>query len=89
MEGGQAQAPAPGAPDMDVVTQIQEHIALLCARFFNFIGALQRDAPPAPLHNAAAPDPREEEVQVGAATGFAQRRLILTVSSFLYTAETN
>lgn len=66
MEGVQEPAPAPGPPDMDVVTQIQEHIALLCSRFFNFIGALQRDAPPAPLHIAAAPDPREEEVQVGA-----------------------
>jgi hypothetical protein len=54
-----------GAPEADVVTQIQDHIALICARFYNFIGALQRDAPPAPLHGDAIPDQRHEHLEVG------------------------
>lgn len=50
--------------EADVVTQLQDHIALICSRFFNFIGALQRDAPPAPIHIAGNPDQQQEEVQV-------------------------
>ena len=53
------------APEADVVTQIQDHIALICARLYNFIGALQRDAPPAPLHGEAILDQRHEHLQVG------------------------
>jgi hypothetical protein len=53
------------APEADVVTQIQDQIALICARFYNFIGALQRDAPPAPLHGEAIPDQKHEHLQVG------------------------
>lgn len=52
------------APEADVVTKIQDHIALICARFYNFIGALQRDAPPAPLHGETIPDERHEHLEV-------------------------
>lgn len=31
----------------DIVTQIQDHLNALLSSFFNFAGALQRDAPPA------------------------------------------
>jgi hypothetical protein len=58
------------APEADVVTQIQDHIALICSRFYNFIGALQRDAPPAPLHGEVVPDQRHERLQVGPAPQF-------------------
>jgi hypothetical protein len=34
-------------------TQIQEHTTALCAHFFNFTGALQRDAPPLGLDGGA------------------------------------
>lgn len=30
----------------DLVTQLQDQLSLLCSLFFNFTGALQRDAPP-------------------------------------------
>jgi hypothetical protein len=64
-----AKKDTPGAaPEADVVTQIQDHIALICARFYNFIGALQRDAPPAPLHSEVIPDQRHEHLQVGSTT---------------------
>ena len=33
----------------DVVARIQDEIARLCAGFFNFVGALQRDAPPSSI----------------------------------------
>ena len=36
-------------------TQIQEHTTALCAHFFNFTGALQRDAPPVGLDGDAPP----------------------------------
>lgn len=72
------------APEADVVTQIQDHIALICARFFNFIGALQRDAPPAPLHGEIIPDQRHEHMEVGFNCGennFRLLSLLLSVSS--------
>jgi len=53
------------APKADAVTLLQNHIALICARFYNFIGALQRDAPPAPLHGEAIPDQRHAHLEVG------------------------
>ena len=35
--------------------QIQEHTTALCAHFFNFTGALQRDAPPVGLDGDGPP----------------------------------
>lgn len=62
------------APKADAVTQIQIHIALICARFYNFIGALQRDAPPAPLHGEAIPDQRHVHLEVGLVVPNCHRR---------------
>ena len=55
---------AAGPPEPDIVTQLQDQLALICSRFFNFIGALQRDAPPAPLHGEAVQDQRHQALEV-------------------------
>lgn len=39
----------------DVITQIQDHLNVLVSNFFNFAGALQRDAPPASMKGEDAP----------------------------------
>lgn len=73
-----------GPPEADVVTQIQDHIALLCSRFFNFIGALQRDAPPVALHAEPTPDQKQEELEVRVLARislFCFSRCLLTVLS--------
>ena len=41
----------------DLVTQIQDHLNALCSMFFNFSGALQRDAPPARVADEALAEP--------------------------------
>ena len=83
-----------GPPDADVVSQIQDHIALLCSRFFNFIGALQRDAPPVPLHAEPIADQKQEELQVRISGYFSTLhahpwRFLLTTMLCQINAETN
>ena len=40
----------------DLVTQIQDHLNGLCSMFFNFAGALQRDAAPVSVAGEPAPE---------------------------------
>ena len=59
----------------DLVTQIQDHLNGLCSMFFNFAGALQRDAAPArvsdePLAEPSASRPKHDVK--GMATQLAQ-----------------
>ena len=46
----------------DLVTQIQDHLNGLCSMFFNFAGALQRDA--APVRVADEPEPEHTSSRV-------------------------
>ena len=58
------------APPADVVTALQEALGRLNGVLFNYLGALQRDAPPAALKGEAllAP-PKSYDVQARAARG--------------------
>jgi hypothetical protein len=38
---------------MDIVTQMQDQVNHIASLFFNHVGTLQRDAPPAPLAKKA------------------------------------
>jgi L-fucose mutarotase/ribose pyranase (RbsD/FucU family) len=58
----------------DIVTQLQEQILALAAKFYNVIGTLQRDAPPVAINDeeahvgsAEAPQNVDEMVQLMAA----------------------
>lgn len=63
------------APPVDLVTALQEALGRANAVLFNYIGALQRDAPPALLKGEplVAP-PKTYDVQVGAAKLKRERR---------------
>lgn len=43
-------------PTTDLVTQIQQQINHLCFLFFNDVGSLQRDAPPASIRGEPVPN---------------------------------
>ncbi|BDA41651.1 probable mediator of RNA polymerase II transcription subunit 21 [Coccomyxa sp. Obi] len=53
----------------DLVTQLQDQLSVLCSLFFNFTGALQRDAPPVSVRGEPV-DPianaQDTPAQVGA-----------------------
>lgn len=46
-------AAQPAPPPVDLITALQEQLARLNAMLFNYIGALQRDAPPQSLKGEA------------------------------------
>jgi hypothetical protein len=68
MDAPAAAAPAAAAENpegRDAVTLVQDQVAAVCAACFNFVGALQRDAPPRPLGSeplAAPPAPPGPDV---------------------------
>lgn len=66
-----AQAPPP-PPPADLVTSLQEQLGRVNAMLFNYVGALQRDAPPAAVKGEplAAP-PKAYDVQVGRGPGLS------------------
>lgn len=49
-------AVVPAQSASDLVTQIQDHLNGLCSMFYNFTGALQRDAAPRPVADEPAPE---------------------------------
>lgn len=59
--------------DVDAVTALQDEITRLCSGFFNFVGALQRDAPAASIAGesllqssaTSAKTQQEYDLQVG------------------------
>ena len=52
-------------PPLDLITSLQEQLGRVCAMIFNYMGALQRDAPPQALKQEllVAP-PTSYDVQV-------------------------
>ncbi len=51
--GGMASGPA----ITDLISQLQSEVNGLCAKLFNFLGALQRDAPPQSVKSEGLPAP--------------------------------
>ncbi|GBG70444.1 hypothetical protein CBR_g6572 [Chara braunii] len=49
---------------MDVVSQLQDQANHMASLFFNYVGALQRDAPPVRLGDEPPPPPPPPEVDV-------------------------
>jgi hypothetical protein len=66
-------------PPLDLITDLQEQVGRLDAMLFNYLGALQRDAPPQPLKEEPLVEPpKTYDVQVSAgevAALFWRRRL--------------
>lgn len=58
------------APPVDLVSSLQEAIGRLNAMLFNYLGALQRDAPPQPVkEEALVAAPKTYDVLVSGAAG--------------------
>ena len=57
-------------PPLDFVTDLQERVGRLDAMLFNYLGALQRDAPPQPLkEEPLVAAPKTYDVQVSGGEG--------------------
>jgi hypothetical protein len=52
---------------MDIVTQMQDQVNHIASLFFNHVGTLQRDAPPAPIAKKAK---QEQATEVSLMLGF-------------------
>ena len=57
-------AMSPPDPSPDVVTELQEQASRVGGMLFNFVGALQRDAPPASVAGEALVESRGPSVEV-------------------------
>ena len=55
---------SPPDPSPDVVTELQEQASRVGGMLFNFVGALQRDAPPASVAGEALVESRGPSVEV-------------------------
>eukprot|EP00884_Botryococcus_braunii_P000814 jgi/Botrbrau1/10733/Bobra.180_2s0004.1 len=62
------------AGNADVVTQIQDHLNALVSSFFNFTGALQRDAPPVSIRGGTVVR-NAKEIDVGEQTAFMAKQI--------------
>ena len=49
---------------VDLVTALQEQVGRVCAMLFNYLGALQRDAPPQPLKQELLVNPPAKSYDV-------------------------
>ena len=49
---------------VDWVTALQEQVGRVCAMLFNYLGALQRDAPPQPLKQELLVNPPAKSYDV-------------------------
>jgi len=80
---------------LDLVTSLQEAVGRLNAMLFNYVGALQRDAPPQSLkQEPVVAQPKAYDVQVGwvgwrQAAGRRQRRRVLGSYSCRFTLSDN
>lgn len=65
--------PSPAA--MDLVSELQNQVTALCGNLFNFLGALQRDAPPVSVRGEGVlASGGALDVEVGGGTRLAQNR---------------
>lgn len=62
------------AGNADIVTQIQDHLNALVSSFFNFTGALQRDAPPVNVKGGTVAR-NANQIDVGEQTAFMAKQI--------------
>lgn len=65
-------ANAEGGSLVDSVTLVQQEIAATCSALFNYIGSLQRDAPPASVNGEAVVGPSLSGFDVDVRNGVLQ-----------------
>ena len=80
MLAGVKMTEAERASSNDLITQIQDHLTGLCSMFFNFAGALQRDAGPVCVADEPEPEmgvtrPKHNITEMAAQIAVASKQL--------------